>query len=46
MIISILLALAVAQDKPILPIPGWNTDLKSGFAEAKKTGRPLMVVFR
>ena len=48
--ISTILALllgALAQDKDNpAPIPGWDPDLKSGFAEAKSTGRPLMVVFR
>lgn len=28
------------------PIHGWNPDLMPAFAEAKKTGKPLMVVFR
>jgi hypothetical protein len=28
------------------PIPGWNPDLKDGFAEAKKGDKPLMIVFR
>ena len=38
---------ALAQDKQNpAPLPGWDPNLKSGFAEAKATGRPLMVVFR
>lgn len=28
------------------PVPGWLPDLPSGFAESKKTGKPMMVVFR
>ena len=28
------------------PVPGWLPDLPSGFAEAKRTGKPLLVVFR
>ena len=35
---------AADQDPP--PIPGWHEDLKVGLAEARQTGRPLMVVFR
>lgn len=38
---------ALAQDKQNpAPIPGWDPDLQSGFAEAARTGRPLMIVFR
>lgn len=41
---------ALLQDKKHNPdqptVPGWHSDLASGMAEAKKTGRPLMVVFR
>ena len=38
---------ALAQDKQNPPpIQGWDPDLKSGFAEARSTGRPLMIVFR
>ncbi len=33
-----------APDFP--PTPGWLPDLPGGFAEAKRTGKPLMVVFR
>ena len=45
-LLTILLG-AVAQDKQNPPpIQGWNPDLKSGFAEARSTGRPLMIVFR
>jgi hypothetical protein len=39
------LALLPQQEEPA-PIPGWHSDLPSGFAEAKKTGKPLLVVFR
>jgi len=28
------------------PVPGWNPDLVTAFAEARKTGKPVMVVFR
>jgi hypothetical protein len=28
------------------PVPGWNPELVPAFAEAKKSGKPLMVVFR
>lgn len=28
------------------PVPGWNPELQQGFAEARKTGKPLMIVFR
>jgi hypothetical protein len=28
------------------PLPGWLPDVPSGFAEAKRTGKPLMIVFR
>ena len=28
------------------PVPGWLPDLPSGFAEARKTGKPMMVDFR
>ena len=45
-ILALLLG-ALAQDKQNpSPIPGWDPDLKSGFAEAQRTGRPLMIVFR
>ena len=37
----------IAQDKQNpLPIQGWEPDLKIGFAEARSTGMPLMIVFR
>ena len=37
----------LSQDKQNpLPIQGWEPDLSSGFAEARSTGRPLMIVFR
>jgi len=39
-----LLPFAPQSDPP--PVPGWLPDLPSGFAAAKKTGRPMMVVFR
>jgi len=43
----LILALALApQQKDPPPLPGWHPDVPSGFAEAKKTGKPLMVVFR
>ncbi len=38
-------ALAPQQKEPP-PLPGWLSDVPSGFAEAKKTGKPLLVVFR
>ena len=40
------IALAALQEKTPPPIPGWHPDLAAGFAEAKSTGKPMMVVFR
>lgn len=40
-----LAALALQQKDPA-PVPGWLSDLPAGFEEARKTGKPLMVVFR
>ncbi len=40
-----LLAVVLPQAAPPA-LPGWHPDVPSGMAEAKKTGRPLMVVFR
>lgn len=34
------------DDKNPAPIPGWLQDLAAGFAEAKATGKPMLVVFR
>ena len=28
------------------PLPGWEPDVAKGFEEAKKSGKPLMIVFR
>ena len=48
MILSLLFlaGLAASQEEPILAVPGWHSDLEEGTAEARETGRPLMVVFR
>ena len=48
MILSLLFlaGLAAPQEEPILPLPGWHSDLQKGTVDAKETGRPLMVVFR
>lgn len=49
---TLLCGLAVAlapqeRNAPDFPAtPGWHADLASGLYEAKKTGKPLMVVFR
>ncbi len=40
------LVAATGQDKEPPPIPGWHPILADGVAEAKASGRPLMVVFR
>ncbi len=37
---------AEAQDRIPPPIPGWHPDLDAGFAEARRTGKPMLVVFR
>lgn len=36
---------AVPQEDPP-PVPGWHSDIPTGFRDAKKSGKPLMVVFR
>jgi hypothetical protein len=49
-LIALAPALLLAQDKKERkdpePVPGWNPELQAGFAEAKKTGKPMMIVFR
>ncbi len=50
-LIALAPALLLAQDKKQdknnpAPVPGWNPELQDGFAEAKKTGKPMMIVFR
>ena len=37
---------AEAQEKTPAPIPGWLPDLDAGFAEARRSGKPMLVVFR
>ena len=45
LVLSILAAAAQDKQNPA-PIPGWHADLDAGFAEARATGRPMLVVFR
>lgn len=44
-LLAILPFARLGQNDPA-PLPGWLPDLPSGFAESKKTGKPMMVVFR
>jgi hypothetical protein len=39
-------AFAQSPATKIAPSKGWHADLNSAKAQAQKTGRPLMVVFR
>lgn len=40
------LALSAPTDKPDPKQHGWHTDYAAAKAEAKRTGKPLMLVFR
>jgi hypothetical protein len=39
-------ALAQSAASKVAPQKGWHTSLEAARAEARKTGKPLMVVFR
>ena len=39
-------ALSQSPASKLVPQKGWLTDLEAAKAQAKKTGKPLMVVFR
>ena len=41
---AIVLALAGDQNPP--PLPGWHETVAPGLAEARASGRPVLVVFR
>ncbi len=46
---AVLCASSVSQERNNqnpAPVAGWESDLAAGFAEAKKSGKPLMIVFR
>ncbi len=40
------LALSAPADKPDPKKHGWHTDYPAALAEAKRTGKPIMLVFR
>jgi hypothetical protein len=40
------LALSAPADKPDPAKHGWHTDYAAARAEAKRTGKPIMLVFR
>lgn len=46
LVLLAILPLARPGQNDPAPVPGWLPDLPAGFAEAKKTGKPMMVVFR
>jgi hypothetical protein len=43
---NILIAMLALQQENPAPVPGWLQETAAGFAEAKSTGKPMLVVFR